>query len=341
MRLALVIGPCPRGRCGVGDYTQLLAAALESKAVRVEVFEGPGRGAFRPFHLKAAIRAFRPDVTHVQYPTAGFGKGLTPQVLSLLTRFVLTVHELEGAHLLRRLSFYPLWVRARHVIFTCESNRKYSLLWAPWLRSMSSVVPLASNIPARPNGQNERAPAEVIHFGLIRPNKGIEDVLEFARIACAERFPLRVRIVGRSPAQQAAYLPGVQGQAAALPVIWDPDLSAEAIADRLARATVAYLPFPDGASERRTTLLAALANGLPVITTKGRFTPPGLEGAVWFCSSPGEAVAAAQALIQAPVLREELAARGRQYAGKFSWESIARSHIALYQQLIATHANRD
>jgi len=206
---------------------------------------------------------------------------------------------------------------------------------------MSSVVPLSSNIPARPDGQNGRAPAEVIHFGLIRPNKGIEDVLEFTRLASAERFPLRVRMIGSSPAQHATYLSGVQGAAVALPVIWDLDLSAEAIADRLARATVAYMPFPDGASERRTSLLAALANGLPVITTKGRFTPAGLEGAVRFCSSPGEAVAAAQALLEAPILREELAARGRQYAEKYSWENIAQSHITIYQQLVANHANRD
>ena len=41
------------------------------------------------------------------------------------------------------------------------------------------------------------------------------------------------------------------------------------------------------------------------------------------------------------VLREELAARGRQYAEKFSWESIAQSHITIYQQLVATDANRD
>jgi glycosyltransferase involved in cell wall biosynthesis len=200
---------------------------------------------------------------------------------------------------------------------------------------MSSVVPLSSNIPARPKGQNGRALAEVIHFGLIRPNKGIEDVLQLARLAFDEHLPVTVRVVGSSPARHATYLSSVQGASVALPVIWDLDLSAEAVADRLARATVAYVPFPEGACERHTSLIAALANGLPVITTKGKFTPPGLEGAVWFCSSPREAVAAARALLEAPVLREELAARGRQYAEKFSWESIAQSHITIYQQLVA------
>jgi glycosyltransferase involved in cell wall biosynthesis len=101
------------------------------------------------------------------------------------------------------------------------------------------------------------------------------------------------------------------------------------------------MPFPDGASEKRGSLLAALSNGLPVITTKGRSTPTELEDVVRFCSSPAEAVEAAQALLEAPALREELGARGRHYAEKFSWESIAQSHIAIYQQLVASHANRN
>src|SRR5258708_1037986 len=128
VRLALVTGPCPQGKCGVGDYTRLLAAALERNGGRAEGFEcAQGTAPFRAFRLAGGIRKFQPDVTHLQYPTAGFGKGLTSQVFSLLRRFVLTVHELEGTHLLRRLSFYPLWARARHVIFTTQANRDYSL----------------------------------------------------------------------------------------------------------------------------------------------------------------------------------------------------------------------
>ncbi len=342
VRLALVTGPCPQGKCGVGDYARLLAAALERNGARAEVFEcAEGAAAFRAFRLAAAIRKFQPDVTHLQYPTAGFGKGLTPQVFSLLRRFVLTVHELEGSHLLRRLSFYPLWARARHVIFTTEANRDYSLRWAPWVRGISSVVPLSSNIPVRTNGRNGHGPAEVIHFGLVRPNKGIEDVLEFARLAHAERSPISVRIVGSSPAWHAGYLSNIRASSADLPVVWDLDLSAEEVGERLARATAAYLPFPDGASDRRTSLIAALESGLPVLTTRGKFTPSGLQSASWFCSSPTEALTAARTLLERPDLREALGSRARQYAEKFSWESAAQSHIKIYQQLVSPHENRD
>jgi glycosyltransferase involved in cell wall biosynthesis len=342
VKVALLIGPCPEGRCGVGDYTRLLAAALERNGVRAEVFESAeGGAAFRAFRLAAAMRKFQPDVAHLQYPTAGFGKGLTPQVFSLLKRFVLTVHEMEGTHVLRRLSFYPLWASARHVIFTTEVNRDYSLHWAPWLRGISSVVPLSSNIPVRANGRNGHAPAQVIHFGLVRPNKGIEDVLEFARLAHVQRFPISVRIVGSSPAGQAAYLSNLRASSADLPVVWDLDLSAGEVAERLAKATVAYLPFPDGATEKRTSLIAALESGLPVLTTRGKFTPSGLDGASWFCSSPTEALTAVRTLLERADLREALGSRARQYAEKFSWESAAQSHIQIYQELGTPHENRD
>jgi glycosyltransferase involved in cell wall biosynthesis len=342
VKVAFLIGPCPKGTCGVGDYTRLLAAALDIKGVRTEVFEcAEGSPAFRVFRLATAIRGFQPDVTHLHYPTAGFGKGLTPQLFSLLRRSVLTVHELEGTHLLRRLSFYPLWARARHIIFTTEPNRDYSLRWAPWVRSISSVVPLSSNIPVRTNGRNGHGSAEVIHFGLLRPNKGIEDVLEFARLAYSAKLPIGIRIVGGSLTRHKAYLSSLRAASAELPVIWDLDLTAEEVAHRLAGATLAYMPFPDGASEKRTSLLAALGSGLPVVTTRGEFTPSELKDAAWLCASPSEALIAARTLLERSDLREALGSRARQYAERFSWESAVQSHIAIYQGLGCSHANRD
>jgi len=186
--------------------------------------------------------------------------------------------------------------------------------------------------------RNRHGPAEVIHFGLIRPNKGIEDVLEFARQVSAEGLPVSVKIMGSSPAKQAAYLASVQDVSARLPVTWELNLNAETVAERLARATMAYMPFPDGASERHASILAALANGLPVLTTKGRFTPEGMEHAARFCETPSEAVATTRELLEKPALREALGARAYQYAARFSWESIAESHIKIYEQVAATNA---
>lgn len=339
MRVALVTGPVPVGSCGVADYTRLLATVMSGKGVDVAMFEVSGPAMVCGVRLRAATKKFKPDVTHLQYPTPGFGKRITPQLFSLFMRFVLTSHEVEGRHLLRRLSLYPLWARALHVVFTCKSNRDYSLRWAPWLRGISSVIPLSSNIPVA-SIQRARTGPEVIHFGLIRPNKGIEDVLAFARLTSAAGLPLKLRIVGSTPPEHMGYLRKVQSDSRDIPITWDLNLSTERVAQRLAEATIAYMPFPEGATERHTSILAALANGLPVLTTSSRLTPSSLSNVVRFCATPREAVAATKELLADPDLREVLGANARRYASRFSWENIAESHIQLYQRLIAENITR-
>lgn len=341
MRVAFVTGPVPAGQCGVGDYTRMLALSLERKGIRVEIFESPGTEASRAVRLFRSAKLFQPDISHVQYPTLGFGKGFTPQLFSMLTRFVLTLHEVEGAHLLRRLSLYPLWARALHVIFTCDSNKQYAIRWAPWLAEISTVIPLSSSIPVAENGHAERRSMEVIHFGLIRPNKGLEDVLEFARLFRAEGLPIRVRIVGGLPSNQGTYFDKLQRSSVGFPVIWEPNLGEEAVAERLSKAAIAYMPFPGGVTEKNSSILAPLANGVPVITTNGKFLPPGIEDAVRFCDRPSEALVVAKELLHNPTLREALSGNARKYAAKFSWSSIAECHIKIYEQIVAsmrTHA---
>lgn len=50
------------------------------------------------------------------------------------------------------------------------------------------------------------------------------------------------------------------------------ELTADSAALYLAACDVLIYPFPDGVSGRRTSLMAGLALGLPIVTTEGRFT---------------------------------------------------------------------
>lgn len=340
LKIGFLTGPCPEGQCGVGDYTRLLVGALEKLGLQAKIIGAMSDDKFAYGELSRSVREFKPDVVHLQYPTVGFGVGLIPQLFSVLHPVVLTAHEFYKTHLLRRLAFYPLWLRTRYVIFTTESNRTYTLQWAPWLERISSVVPLSANIPVA-STRSQRVDNEVIHFGLVRPNKGIEEVLEFAGLAKAEGLPIRVRIIGNPQAGDGDYLQSIQQRAKGLPVEWEVNLPADMVACRLARATLAYQPFPDGASEKRASLLAVLANRVPVITTRGRMTPSSLDGAVCFSSNAAEAVDFAKRLIGAPAHRDELATRGAQYAQRFSWEGIAESHLAIYKRILGINANCD
>ncbi len=63
--------------------------------------------------------------------------------------------------------------------------------------------------------------------------------------------------------------PGLRGRIVA-PGWLPPDR----VSVHLQACDVAVQPYPDGASTRRTTLMAAIANGVPTVTTGGRFTEP-------------------------------------------------------------------
>ena len=99
-------------------------------------------------------------------------------------------------------------------------------------------------------------------------------------------------------------------------------ISGDLISSHIAACDLMLQPYPDGVSTRRTTTMAALVHGCPVVTTTGLSTEP-----VWLTSS-GVALAPASdcdALVEAVSqlcsnsdLRRDLGARGKAlYAARF------------------------
>ena len=332
MKIAMVTGSYPPNVCGSGDYTERLVGALTTLGQSVEVVTGPDwRLSSVPAILKR-ITTSGADITHLQYPTVGYGRKLGPQLIAAVRRSIVTLHEASQTHFLRRLSLLPLLVN-RHTIFTNRFEQAYVSGLAPWVRRRSSVIPIGSNVRIGRTCTKRRLD-EVVYFGLIRPVKGLEQVLNFACVLTQRMPRMTVRIVGLALEEHATYLQGLRQASAGLPVVWDLGLSEEAVADVLAGAAIAYVPFPDGASERRGSLLALLANGVVTITTWGVQTPAALDQAVEYVSSPVEAVSVVHMLCQDSVRRRILSEQGKQYAAGFSWLDIANQHIQLYRSVL-------
>lgn len=334
MRVALLSGPCPPRECGVGDYTRLLADALRAREVETVDFPGSSWGLAGVLGVQSRLRRFRPDVVHMQYPTLGFGTKLGPQALALMTSCVITIHEASRSHFLRKIALLPFGVHPKHVIFTTEFERGFAVSWMPSLARVSSVIPIPSNIRAVAQ-RAERILNEISYFGLIMPSKGVEEVLRLAALIKSAGLPLRVRIIGTPPAKYSAYADSLRSQSAELPVIWEFNLDEEQVAERLALSSLAYLPYQDGASERRATLKAALGNGVAVITTRGAQTPSALSEAVMFCNSPEEALEIARSLLSNPDKRSGLAHNATQYGRQFTWEQTAERHLIIYQKVVS------
>lgn len=337
MKIAIVTGTFPPGTCGVGDYTARLAEALGQTGLDVRIIDVGDwrmRGA-----LKTRNSLQNYDLVHIQYPTPGSGYSLGPHALSLLRSCVVTIHEASQRRILRKLSLLPFMVRPRHVIFTTDFERRFVTGWVPWVARNSSIVPIPSNIRAFPQ-KRPRTMNEIVYFGLIMPRKGLEQVVELSRLIKSEGLNLKVRIIGKPRPECNAYFEDLRSLTAELPVIWDLDLSETQVAERLASSAVAYLPFSDGASERRSSLKAALANGVAVITTEGAHTPESMKSVVKFSESPRKALAIARSLLESLQDRTDLAKHAAQYLRQCTWERVAELHLAVYRNLLCTERSR-
>jgi glycosyltransferase involved in cell wall biosynthesis len=173
----------------------------------------------------------------------------------------------------------------------------------------------------------------VLSFGLLRPYKGLENLLEaFTELGTAAEL----WIVGNprmsvEPLHEAAALTGAKVRFVTRFV---EDAEIPAI---FRRADVIALPYLD--AEHSGVLYTGLAFGKPmVVSAVGGFPEVAEHGAARLVP-PGDTGALAGALrelVDDPAAREELAAAARAAAaGPYSWDEAARLTLALYEELLA------
>lgn len=331
----MVTGSYPPMPCGIGDYTAKLVEALAAIGVEVDVYsKNVDWSLFKAKQLVARIAASSPDIVHIQYPATGYGHKLGPQALSLLLKpCVVTLHEISQVHLLRKLALYPFAYGAEQLIFTSEFERRYSIKYAPWIARRSCSIPIGSFISV-PAALCEKDLPDIVSFGLIRPDKGIEQVIALAALIKAKGLSLKVRIIGAIDPKQPAYIEKLRAESEALPITWQIGLTEPEVASILARSRVAYMPFPDGASERRSSLLAVLLNGVATVSTRGSFTTNELADTLAFADSPEQALQTISQILGQPARLDALARRAREYVQRRDWNQIASQHVKIYKNIL-------
>ena len=168
----------------------------------------------------------------------------------------------------------------------------------------------------------------VLCFGLIRPYKGIDVLLDAWRAAAPDA---ELWIVGMPRMDIAPLL-------AATPpsVRWVPRFVADdELAAYFRRADLVVLPYRE--IDQSGVLFTALAFGAPlVLSDVGGFPEVAAAGAATLVA-PGDPTALAGELTRLlgdPAARQRLAAGARAAAaGAYSWDAIAAAHLALYAGL--------
>jgi glycosyltransferase involved in cell wall biosynthesis len=322
----------------------------------------------------AAIREHKPGIVHIQYQTGAYGMrpaiNFLPVRLRRLNprpRVVVTAHDLWMPYLLPKAGAIRRWVTRRLledadavIVTNAEDQRRLAGEGTPdrdrYLARTgiaAEVIPIGSNImPAPPDdfqrdhwrGAHGVREGEVVavFFGLPTPSKGLRElVLAMARLPAN----LRLHIVGGEPQhpQERVYLAHVRATIAEHKlehrIFWSGYVDPPAVSAHLLASDIGVLPFFDGASYRRGSLLAMLAHALPVITTRppAPLIPPLVDGEHALLVTPGEEselVDAITRLASDAPLREQLARNGRALSEHFTWPAIAAAHVKLYTTLL-------
>jgi glycosyltransferase involved in cell wall biosynthesis len=226
------------------------------------------------------------------------------------------------------------------------------------------VVPIGSNILPDPPPAFDRmawraeigvdeGEALLIYFGFLNASKGGETLVHaldrLIRSGVRCRLVMLGEQVGASDPTNVAYLARVKGLVEELDlreyIAWTGFLPAQAVSAYLLAADAAVLPYRDGASFRRGSLMAALAHGVPIVTTEPvqRYEAPGfpvlIDGVSARLVPPDDPEAVADAvrgLISRRQLRLKLGQGGRSLTQLFTWDRIAAQTVRIYDELLET-----
>jgi glycosyltransferase involved in cell wall biosynthesis len=193
-------------------------------------------------------------------------------------------------------------------------------------------IPIPSNVPesvspeeiVRARTRLGLAPDDVAigtfgTFGL-----GVGELLEGTLKPLLARDPRRVAIfMGRGSADLAVRAFGAErsqrdGSARAREprVIASGELELDVVAANLAACAAVLQPYPDGVTSRRTSAMAGLALGVPLITNAGALAEPfwGESGAVALAPEPSAdgLLRLAEEVLTDPTLRATLGTRGKE-----------------------------
>jgi glycosyltransferase involved in cell wall biosynthesis len=189
-------------------------------------------------------------------------------------------------------------------------------------------IPMVRPLPAELDGTEGPV---VLFFGLLRPYKGVDTLLEaFAQVEGAELW-----IVG-NPRMDLAPLRALAAKAGSRVRFLTRFVEDAEMPAIFRRADVVVLPYRD--VEHSGVLYTGLAFAKPmVLSAVGGFPEVAAAGAARLVppEDPPALAAALAELLADPAARDRLASAARRAAfGAYSWDESARRTLALYERLI-------
>jgi glycosyltransferase involved in cell wall biosynthesis len=315
--------------------------------------------------IRALSRQLKLDLINLQYQSAAYGLSAP---IHFLPRWagvpvVVTFHDLRVPYLfpkagrLRPAAVTHLARSAAGVITTDPADAE-ELQRRGGVRRVAQI-PIGSNIaPAPPAGYKRDAwraglgvrPDELLlgYFGFLNQSKGGDTLINAMAILDDRKAPARLLLIGGQTGASDATDAVFEAQLQRLITRYDLDrriirtgfVETPIVSGHLMACDVVVLPYRDGVSFRRGSLMAALAHGCAVISTEPSRALPELKDGENIRLVPPESapalVLAVTELLHAPELRARLGQGARKLAGAFRWDAIAGRTSEFYRSIAST-----
>jgi glycosyltransferase involved in cell wall biosynthesis len=310
------------------------------------------------------------DIVNIQYQAAAYAMHTAINLLPLRLRTstgtrpctVVTFHDLKVPYLFPKAGLLRWWVnlaltRWSDAVIVTNAEDFARLSTYSFVRSLS-LIPIGSNISPKPLAGYDReswrahwgmGPDDILlsYFGFLNESKGGETLLRALDKLVQRRYSVRLMMVGgkvgSSDPTNVAYLEKVEGLIEELGltdrVFWTGYTPQTEVSANLLASDICVLPYRDGASFRRGSFMAALAHGLPIVSTRPRVDVPELRHGENILFVPPDApVALAEAIARLAGdadLRRRLGEGAARLAQSFTWEKIAEKTEALYEEILS------
>lgn len=307
------------------------------------------------------------ELVNLQYQAAAFNmNSLAPSFLPWrlkgIVPTVTTFHDLRVPYLfpkagrLREAAVRGLARRSAGCIATNPADFRQLTAWND---KLVREIPIGSNIATyEPNHVEIEEvrlhlglrDGDVLlgYFGFLNETKGADTLIDtLARLD--ERFHL-VFIGGQTgasdPDNNQAFLAGlhdhIERAGIADRVHWTGFLSPGRVSTYLTAADLMVMPYRDGVSLRRGTLMAVLAHGRPLITTAPMETSPEFRHGENMWLAPVDDVEplreATTTLVADPSLRESMGREARKLARSYGWDTIAEQTAGFYAEVLSLYS---
>ncbi len=307
------------------------------------------------------------DLINIQYQAAAYDMkspaiNFLPWRLHGVAKTAVTFHDLRTPYLfpkagrLRQTAVFGMAKRADGIIVTnaIDKDRLHPLVDNPLIQ-----IPIGSNIiPPAPDAEAMKAVRDKAglddetfllgYFGFLNETKGADTLLRAMEKLGSNAPNTRFHLVfiggqtGSSDGENNAYFlrhlrRQIEDAGLTERVHWTGFVDDADVSTYLYAADLMVMPYRDGASLRRGTLMAALAHKRPLLTTAPSSPIPELrdgKNAHFVPANDANALAdAIQKIANDDSYRRRLAAGASQTADLFTWDKIAQQTAVFFQTL--------